>query len=333
MIRRAAGPLILAIVAAAQTAIACAPAPHAGEDVDIVEESAVIEWDPATKTEHFIRRATFKGTARDFGFLVPTPTVPTLTEASDTIFTTLADKTMRRTVQTTSRRVEFTPLLMLYFGVRKGVETTAGRPPVEVLSVQKLAGYEASVLDATDAAALQKWLADHGYAATPDLTAWLDAYVKKGWKITAFKVDKSQNETAQTAAVKMSFTTDRPFFPYREPASQKDLPYDAVRSLRIFFIGPERVAGTIGDGTFWPGVLTWSNSYDSPAKRLTTFVDTSRIRSGDDELYFDRDKDQSAYELPPIVNETVKKTYVPADVVAVLLAAGAFVFIRRRRRG
>src|SRR5207237_170781 len=57
----------------------------------IAEEEALIIWDPATKTEHFIRRAAFRSTARQFGFLVPTPTKPELSEVDDSIFDTLAD--------------------------------------------------------------------------------------------------------------------------------------------------------------------------------------------------------------------------------------------------
>ena len=41
----------------------------------------VILWDAATQTEHFIRRASFKSEAEDFGFLVPTPTQPALNES------------------------------------------------------------------------------------------------------------------------------------------------------------------------------------------------------------------------------------------------------------
>ena len=76
MILRIAALLLTAMFAAAGVAIACAPAPHANDRVYVIEESAVIVWDPATKTEHFIRRATFHGKAGDFGFLVPTPSVP-----------------------------------------------------------------------------------------------------------------------------------------------------------------------------------------------------------------------------------------------------------------
>jgi len=323
--RGVAAILLLAMIASASNVLACAPAPRDGEHVDIVEESAVIEWDPATKTEHFIRRATFQGQARDFGFLVPTPTVPTLAEADDGIFTALEQKTARRTIDKSSKKIVWTPLLLVAFSLGEKSETA--RAPVEVLSTQKLAGYEAVVLDATDANALRDWLAKHEYATTPDLAEWLDAYVKQGWKITAFKIDKSQPQ-ARTSAVKMSFTTERPFFPYREPATERA--YDAVRSLRIFFIGPERVAGTIGASTFWPGVVTWSGPHDN-GTRLTTFVDTSRDRPGKDDLFFTRAAVQSAYEMPPIVRENIEKFYVPLDVVVGLMAIVSIVLIRRSR--
>jgi hypothetical protein len=327
MIRRVAAFLIITI-AATQPVLACAPAPHAGENIDIVEESAVIRWDPATKTEQFIRRATFKGTAKDFGFLVPTPATPALEEVSDDLFTQLETKTARKTVQKTTKTVDWTPLVLLLLAPRKLGEgatmaPAGARAAVEVLSIQKLAGYEAAVLDATDAKALNEWLAKNGYATTPDLAEWLDAYIKQGWKITAFKIDKSRSEiTARTSAVKMTFQTERPFFPYREPRSERA--YDSVRSLTIFFQGPERVSGVVGEKELWPGVMTWSDTH------LTKFVDTSNIRPGFDDLFFVRDKDQSPFELPPIVNENIEATHLPADVLAV--AAVILLLILRRIR-
>lgn len=323
MILRVAAALL---IVAAQPVLACAPAPHAGENVDIVEESAIIQWDPATKTQQFIRRATFKGTAKDFGFLVPTPTAPALEEVSDQVFTALEQKTARKTVKKTTKRLDWTPLVMLLsnFGYKGMDEAATARPPVEVLSVQKLAGYEAAVLDATDANALNEWLATHGYATTPDLAQWLDAYVKQGWKITAFKIDKSQGEVAaRTSAVKMTFKTERPFFPYREPKTERA--YDSVRSLTIYFQGPERVSGVIGEKELWPGVLMWSDTH------LTKLVDTSNTRPGFDDLFFVRDKDQTPYEPPPYVDETIKRIHAPADVIA-LAGLFAFVIIRRRNR-
>ena len=68
---------ILAVFAISLTPlVACAPAPREGQIVEIADESAVIIWDSASQTEHFIRRASFKTEATDFGFLVPTPSQP-----------------------------------------------------------------------------------------------------------------------------------------------------------------------------------------------------------------------------------------------------------------
>lgn len=293
----------------------------------------MIVWDPATKTEHFIRRATFHGEASDFGFLVPTPTAPTLAEFNDAVFWTLEEKTTRQRVYTTTKRIDWTPLLATFFGSEKE-GATAARAPVEVLSTQKLAGYEASVLDATDAAALQKWLEEHGYATTPDLTEWLDAYIQKRWKITAFKVEKP----AQTSAVRMTFTTEQPFFPYREPASQRENT-SIGRRLRVYFLGPQRVEGRIGGINAWPHDLMWSErlKFDvgipvPPNTRLTRFDDRSTPRPGTDDLFFAPSADQSEVVPEPLVIETVDKTRVPLDAVIAPVLVLGFVVWRARKK-
>ena len=83
---------------------ACAPAPMRGVVVEVASESAIIIWDAKTKTQHFIRRATFTATGKDstpvkdFGFLVPTPSQPVLEEADDKAFDELAKITAPKTV-------------------------------------------------------------------------------------------------------------------------------------------------------------------------------------------------------------------------------------------
>jgi hypothetical protein len=220
---------------------------------------------------------------------------------------------------------------------------------VTVLATQKIAGYDAVVLEASDAGALQKWLGDHGYASTDDLTQWLEVYVHQKWKITAFKIDSSQRDLApRTSAVKMSFTTEQPFFPYREPASQRQVSYDDVvnRSLRIWFLGPERVRGVVGTNTAWPAELRRSENLDLHLRaemmrmasvalpvpvRMTAFEDYLRIRPGDDELFFSRSVDQNAFMPAPKVVEDVDKVHVPADL-AVLIVIVIVVSVARRAR-
>jgi Uncharacterized protein conserved in bacteria (DUF2330) len=335
--------LALMALLSSRDLLACAPAPHAGERITVVEESAVIIWEPATKTQHFIRRATFEGQASDFGFLVPTPAAPALARVDDDVFRHLQEKTTPPTIRETQKRIDWTPLVALPFLIynkSEGAATTAARAPVEVLSTQKVGGYEAAILDATDAAALNEWLAQNGYATTPDLTEWLDAYVKQRWIISAFKIDKSQAESAQTSAVRMSFATERPFFPYREPASQRDAAApNTSRLLRIFFVGPERVNGRIGGGEpRWPGQMHWSDAVRdielagvklSGTERLTAFEDFSSPRPGTDDLFFERDADQGKIVPPPNVITSTDTTWVPADAVIAPVLVLAWWWRRR----
>lgn len=333
-------------IALGLSVLACAPAPRMGDEIAIVEESAVIVWDAAAHTEHFIRRATFRGSGRDFGFLVPTPAAPLLAEVDDGIFAKLEERTQRETVYETRKKIDFTPLVFLIFYRGEGMPSGAARP-VELLSTQKVGGYEAAVLSATDAAALQRWLADHGYAATPDLVEWLDVYVRKQWKITAFKIDASQ-PSARTSAVKMSFATDRPFFPYREPLSQRRADtFNLNRALNVWFLGSERVIGIVGNATFWPGQLRRSDVLPDalraevarianvalPAStRMTAYLDNARTREGNDDLFFVRAAVQSAFVQPPYVVTTTEKIPLPLDVVAVAAALAALVVWRLTRR-
>jgi hypothetical protein len=329
----------------ARTAFACAPAPHAGDEIAIVEESALIVWDPATTTEHFIRRATFHGKGRDFGFLVPTPSVPTLAEADDDIFSTLTSWAQPPVKYVTRKELDWSPWLTALF-MRKEMATTAAAG-VEVLATQTIAGYEAAVLEASDSAALQKWLSDHGYAANHDLDYWLDAYVAQRWKITAFKI-AATNPEARTGAVKMSFVTPRPFFPYREPQSQRTFSAQLNRTLHVFFLGPERITGTIGSGTEWPAELRRSENLTSamhaaiakatsltlPASlRLTAYEDWLSVRPGMDDLFFNRTDDQSAFIPEPKIIENVETTHIPLDVVLSIIALIAVtVYLRARSR-
>src|SRR6516165_5381036 len=65
---------------------ACCPAPPSGKPVVNADQTVILVWDAANKTQHFIRQASFKSEADDFGFLVPTPAQPELSESGNTAF-------------------------------------------------------------------------------------------------------------------------------------------------------------------------------------------------------------------------------------------------------
>lgn len=101
----------------------------------------------------------------------------------------------------------------------------------------------------------------------------------------------------------MSFKTDKPFYPYREPKTETPAEKKS-RVLWVWFVGAQRMNATIGERSKWPAVMNWSNTitteqrqqiasnYKLPVEqipdRLTEFIDESSPRPATDELYFHR---------------------------------------------
>lgn len=331
---------------------ACAPAPRNGQFVSINEEAAVIVWDAKTKTEHFIRMASFSG-AEDFGFLVPTPTKPELAEARYA-FDTVSELIRPKYVHTPHfDGFDFTPLLLMPFlGMKEERAITTAIPPsaVRVLDEQQVGGYDAVVLEADNATALNEWLGKHGYESRPALVEWLEPYVKAHWKITAFKLAAKGNRFA-TKPVRMSFTTERPFFPYREPADlrgEKASP-TMPRSLKVFFLSEARMQGSLGEQK-WPGEVVWANPVDTlfheqiardcglrPAQLpanlwLTAFTDKASPRPGTDDVFFATASTQNTTVPPPIVIEDDWQLPLPLDLLLLVGGTLGFILFRRKRQ-
>jgi hypothetical protein len=332
----------------AAASLACAPAPRMGEAVDIAEESAIIIWDAAAKTQHFIRRATFETRSKDFGFLVPTPTVPELKEANDDAFSLL-------------ERLTAPPRFEMAASAEKKAVAKAEAPRVEVVAKVKVAGYDAAVLKANDAGALDAWLKNHGYHSSPELIDWYKPYVAGNWIITAFKIDAGADGRVEGSAVRMSFKTEQPFFPYREPAT-KAAAASAPRMLVVYYLGDARPEGRVGNTGAWPGRTAWSGAIQVSDKdrllnllklplttapgayRLTRFTDGSSPRPGSDDLFFSAAADQSEVPDPKVAKEMFEalmrerrrqqleeQLWIGATLL-VLAGIGLFLYRRSKRR-
>src|SRR5512146_843807 len=149
----------LALVAVETPALPCAIAPpDLSARIQIVDEEALVIWDPATKTEQFIRRAQFSGDAKAFGFLVPTPTPPKLTELDSELFAIMVDSTSPEVQHKTERPWQLGSWLFEGCMMTKGGDQIpAGEPVymgVRVLSTANVAGYDATTLQADDPTAL-----------------------------------------------------------------------------------------------------------------------------------------------------------------------------------
>lgn len=329
-------------------ATGCAPALPPGFRVRIASESALILWDAATRTEHFIRRGTFETASPDFGFLVPTPSEPELHEADDNLFSTLEDWTKPREVHMPTHRGRGA------FRTMAPAAAPAPPPPVTVLGAEVVAGLDAVKLKATDTQALLDWLKKHGYASRPELEAWLDRYVKDGWVITAFKIAKSPGSTAaavSTQALRLTFQTDKPLYPYREPEDMRAPGAHPPRFLRVFVLSSEKMEAGLGEKlAARPANLVWAAPIAAhqaeelntrlkitdpriPATPwLTVFEDGNSPRLGEEELYFQGTPDTTVVERPPIVHHALPGGRTgsappglppPGELTSMALIAGA----------
>ncbi len=315
--------------------LGCAPAPHAGELVTIADEQAVIVWNEQTKVEHFIRRARFSTAAKDFGFLVPTPAKPTLAAVDDSIFHRLIAATKPEERTETGLRLD--PSLAC-LPMRAYTSAAPEAQHVAVLELARVAGYDAAVLAADDATALQKWLDDHGYPASEALKSWLDVYVKQKWIVTAFKIARGAEGDVGTSAVRMTFASDKPFYPYREPENQNG----PSRVLEVFLVSATRMQGWV-DSTSWAAKELYARKDveiapllagvpDLPARAwLHHFVDFSSPRRGTDDLFFDEGPNNEI--IPPVrVIDRRIRIPLPLDLIALMVAAIALTMRLLRRK-
>jgi len=298
-----------------QTAVdACCPAPPAGQPVLNADQTVLIVWDAERKVQHWIRKASFRSDAQDFGFLIPTPTEPELAESGNDAFPILS--------RLTEPAIRHQPR-----GISIGCSAPPSDPvasPVRVLQEKVVAGFQAAVLAADSASDLAQWLDEHGYARTPQIEEWVRPYVESGWKLTALKIAPA-NDTAQplveASALRLTFQTDVPLFAYREPDPAEAVArlHPPERMLRIFFVGEGRFRGQLEGPVPWTGETAWSGPVSRESRErltsalglpagagpadwwLTEFEDRWPYAKAPSDLTFSPVPDQSVVHRPPHV--------------------------------
>ena len=268
---------------------ACCGASPSGQPVTFGDQSNIIVWNAATKTEHFVRNAFFDTKAKDFGFIAATPTLPELSEANEHVYDLLAS---------------FEP-----HGIGCGAGAANNDAPasaeagaVDVLQQVDVGKYQATSVKSDDPAAMSAYLKQNGYASRPDLDEWVRFYTAKKWIFTAFKVRKLENTEAQTGVIRMSFKTDEPFNPYYVPSGNSG----PGGTLKIYFIAEGSYYATVGHSAKW-NPAAWNaplsenaanqlmdslklKPSDVPKNLMVTFFQRANwLEGAKEDLYFQRD--------------------------------------------
>lgn len=241
----------IALGSAPTISLACCAVSATGSHVVNADQTVVMVWDKQRQTQHFIRKADFKTDATDIGFLVPSPSRPHLDESGNAAFSRLETITAPKVSQGGGF-----PL-----GCSAAPKSAlAGN--VTIIEEKRVAGFDATVLTARSGDDLVNWLKDNGYSYSPAVAEWAKPYLGGNWHFTALKVsqDKAANGDIKAAALRISFKTDRPIFPYREPDSKASSDNLAAKNrlLRIYFIAEAQYEGRIAGSKPWSGKAVWS---------------------------------------------------------------------------
>lgn len=330
--------------------LACCAVSKSGSAVVNADQTVLIIWNPATKTQHFLRKASFKSDTTDIGFLVPSPTKPELAEAENAVFTSLQDITKPEIVYRNAAQ-----------GMSCGcdqVKSAKSEPKsaVVVLDQQRVAGYDAAVLRADTGEALTDWLKENEYEYSPAVAEWAKPYIAQNWVFTALKIAPKDSLPAEgttnleSTALRITFTTERPLFPYREPksdaqAAKLQKPY---RDLSIFFLSDKRSDGALGAGETWTGKTVWANDLKPeqierllkdlklPANALpdkpwlTEFSDRWPYDTAASDLYFSAAAKQTPLARDPEI--IYREAALPGDITVYALAAVTCWPLWRRKR-
>src|SRR5438876_303343 len=141
--------------------------------------------------ETFVIRPGFSGKVEDFGMLISFPTPPALRKVSEDIFPQIA-KAIDPPEVVIDLRLRYHMMFAPGAGAANGRqvekdEKSLGlrKDEVRVLRQEAVGMYEAAVLEAGSAAALKRWMDDHGYKYPAGMDAVCEEYVKLGWCFVA----------------------------------------------------------------------------------------------------------------------------------------------------
>ncbi len=138
--------------------------------------------------ESIVLRPGFSGKVEQFGMLIPFPTPPALRKLPDDIFAQLAAAVDPPEVQL------WPSMPMVQRGLAFGAVAESGDPGLElnknevrVLHEEALGMYEVAVLEAGSAAALKRWMDDHGFRYPDGMDVVCEEYVAEKWCFVAVK--------------------------------------------------------------------------------------------------------------------------------------------------
>jgi hypothetical protein len=215
------------------------------------------------------------------------------------------------------------------------VAADAGAGGVDVIDQYMVGDFEVSIVRASDGSSMLAWLKENNYTNRPAMEDWLDHYTEMGWYFAALKFVREEDaDTPETKAVRVSFKTDVPFYPYKMPSDT--WPKGHYRPIALYFVSKGIARGQYRQGGgAWEAREHWSG--DLPREQamelasniglqpeeipeeatLTVFANTRNAQGYDSDVYF-------------LTYHSVLPTWAVFVVLGLLLGGGVWLVLRKR---
>ena len=170
------------------------------------------------KTETLVLSATFRGDAKDFGWIIPTPSRPDVSKSSDELFISLDELT--RTQQTYPMPLD----------IDDAYRTGQNTEDVYIVETKKVEYYDIAVLTAGDSKALADWLSKNNYQFPTTSSYVLDSYIDNDWYFTAVKINTElinqsvgrQLREVHMIPLELKFSSDKIVYPLKISSVMQD---------------------------------------------------------------------------------------------------------------
>ncbi len=247
------GALALASPFGPRAARACGVFSKGPRLPSLSRELALIVFDPDQHLQHFYRELVFREAKQPFGFVIPTPSEPSIHAAKNPFDALEKAFPYESPAQG--------PL---------GLSGIGGGPGVTIKSQQEVGSFSATVLSAESASGLTDWLRANKLETSSAATQWLERYVRLKFHFVAMRYNPAAdaNGSLRAEAYRLSFRTPIPYYPYAEPLAGES-PLLKPRSLTTWLVAPRRYTPVCLRSSTG-GKLTWIRAW----REGRTYADT-----------------------------------------------------------
>jgi hypothetical protein len=161
-------------------------------------------------TEDLVVQPSYKGSAKDFVWVVPTPSQPEVNKSSQSVFTSLQKLTIP------DNSIQPMPMLSNSLG------TTATSDAVQIIEEKTIDSYDIVTLKASSETALSDWMTTNKYSYPTDKNYLLSDYINQGWYFVIAKIRTEAQTDVQAdlnngtiTPIRFTFKSDKMIYPMK----------------------------------------------------------------------------------------------------------------------